>query len=501
MKPLEKNTVWFLTGSQGLYGDDVIRQVADNAAVIAKALHQADAIPVTVVGKPVVTSSEAIEQICRAANSDPTCVGVIAWMHTFSPAKMWIPGLLALDKPLLHLHTQFNRDLPWGEIDMDFMNLNQAAHGDREFGFILTRLRVSRKIVVGHWQDPKVADRIGIWSRAASGLHEARNLRIARFGDNMRQVAVTDGDRIEAQVKLGAAVDGFGVSDLEAAIGKVEPAAVETLIDVYRDQYDIAPELGKGGDRHESLLEAARIEQGLRDFLTAGGFGAFTDTFEDLAGLPQLPGLAVQRLMADGYGFGAEGDWKSAMLVRIMKVMGSGGSLGASFMEDYTYHLGDSGPKVLGAHMLEVCPSIAAGRPSCEIHPLSIGGKSDPVRLVFTARTGPGIVVGLVDMGTRFRLVANEIELVEPDAPLSNLPVAHAVWEPKPDFEIAASGWLLAGGSHHTCLSLDLDLETIKDFAAMASIELAAIDRNATFASFEKELRWNQAFHHLNSTP
>jgi L-arabinose isomerase len=317
----------------------------------------------------------------------------------------------------------------------------------------------------------------------------------------MRQVAVTDGDRIEAQVKLGAAVDGFGVSDLEAAIGKVEPAAVETLIDVYRDQYDIAPELGKGGDRHESLLEAARIEQGLRDFLTAGGFGAFTDTFEDLAGLPQLPGLAVQRLMADGYGFGAEGDWKSAMLVRIMKVMGSGGSLGASFMEDYTYHLGDSGPKVLGAHMLEVCPSIAAGRPSCEIHPLSIGGKSDPVRLVFTARTGPGIVVGLVDMGTRFRLVANEIELVEPDAPLSNLPVAHAVWEPKPDFEIAASGWLLAGGSHHTCLSLDLDLETIKDFAAMASIELAAIDRNATFASFEKELRWNQAFHHLNSTP
>jgi L-arabinose isomerase len=501
MKPLEKNAVWFLTGSQGLYGDDVIRQVADNAAVIAKELDNAESIPVTVVGKPVVTSAEAIEEICRAANSDPECVGVIAWMHTFSPAKMWIPGLLALDKPLLHLHTQFNRDLPWGEIDMDFMNLNQAAHGDREFGFILSRLRVSRKIVVGHWQDAKVADRIGKWSRAASGLHEARKLRIARFGDNMRQVAVTDGDRLEAQVRLGVAVDGFGVSDLENAIRQVEPAAVETLLGAYHDEYDVAPELGKGGDRHESLLEAARIEQGLRDFLTAGGFNAFTDTFEDLAGLPQLPGLAVQRLMADGYGFGAEGDWKSAMLVRIMKVMGTGGSKGASFMEDYTYHLGDSGPKVLGAHMLEVCPSIAGGRPSCEIHPLSIGGKSDPVRLVFTARTGPGVLVGLVDMGNRFRLVANEVELVEPDAPLSNLPVAHAVWEPKPDFETAAAGWLLAGGSHHTCLSLDLDLEIINDFAAMSKIELAAIDRGATFAGFEKELRWNQAFHHLNTTP
>jgi L-arabinose isomerase len=501
MKPLEKNAVWFLTGSQGLYGDDVIRQVADNAGVIAKELDYAESIPVTIVGKPVVTSAEAIEEICRAANSDPECVGVIAWMHTFSPAKMWIPGLLALDKPLLHLHTQFNRDLPWGEIDMDFMNLNQAAHGDREFGYILSRLRVSRKIVVGHWQDAKVADRIGKWSRAASGLREARKLRIARFGDNMRQVAVTDGDRLEAQVRLGVAVDGFGVSDLENAISQVEPAAVETLLAAYQDEYDVVPELGKGGDRHGSLLEAAYIEQGLRDFLGAGGFNAFTDTFEDLAGLPQLPGIAVQRLMADGYGFGAEGDWKSAMLVRIMKVMGTGGSQGASFMEDYTYHLGDSGPKVLGAHMLEVCPSIAGGRPSCEIHPLSIGGKSDPVRLVFTARTGPGVVVGLVDMGNRFRLVANEVELIEPDAPLSNLPVAHAVWEPKPDFETAAAGWLLAGGSHHTCLSLDLDLETIDDFAAMSNIELAAIDRNATFAGFEKELRWNQAFHHLNSTP
>ena len=501
MKPLEESTVWFLTGSQDLYGEDVLRQVAENSHVIAAGLDEAEAIPVRIVAKPVVKSAESIEEICRLANTDPACVGVIAWMHTFSPAKMWIPGLLALDKPLLHLHTQFNRDLPWAEIDMDFMNLNQAAHGDREFGFILSRLRVSRKIVVGHWQDPSVADRIASWSRAACGFHEARSLKVARFGSNMRRVAVTDGDRLEAQVKLGVAVDGFGVADLEESMNQVDGGSVDKLIDEYHDQYDVSPELRVGGDRHESLIEAARIEQGLRDFLDAGGFRAFTDTFEDLAGLPQLPGIAVQRLMADGYGFGAEGDWKTATLVRVMKVMGAGGDRGASFMEEYTYHLGDTGPKVLGAHMLEVCPSISGERPSCEIHPLSIGGKPDPVRLVFTARPGPGVIVGLIDLGDRFRLVANEVELTEPDAPLPKLPVARAVWEPKPDFETAAGGWLLAGGSHHTCLSLDLGLETISDFASMAQVELAAIDRNSTLAQFEKDLRWNQAFHHMTSVP
>jgi L-arabinose isomerase len=501
MKPLEGNTVWFLTGSQDLYGEDVLRQVAENSSVIAAGLDEAAAIPVRIVAKPVVRSAESIEEICRLANVDPACVGVIAWMHTFSPAKMWIPGLLALDKPLLHLHTQFNRDLPWGEIDMDFMNLNQAAHGDREFAFILSRLRVSRKIVVGHWQDPSVADRIGTWSRAACGFHEARNLKVARFGSNMRRVAVTDGDRLEAQVKLGVAVDGFGVADLEMSMNQVDTASVDKLIEEYHDQYDVSPELSVGGDRHQSLIDAARIEQGLRDFLDAGGFRAFTDTFEDLAGLPQLPGIAVQRLMADGYGFGAEGDWKTATLVRVMKVMGAGGDRGASFMEEYTYHLGDSGPKVLGAHMLEVCPSISGERPSCEIHPLSIGGKPDPVRLVFTARSGPGVIVGLIDLGNRFRLVANEVELTEPDAPLPKLPVARAVWEPRPDFETAAGGWLLAGGSHHTSLSLDIELETISDFASMAQVELAAIDRNTTLAQFEKDLRWNQAFHHMTSAP
>jgi L-arabinose isomerase len=501
MKHLDEYEVWFLTGSQGLYGEEVLLQVADNASQIAAGLDAAESVPVRIVAKPVVTSPEAIENVCREANVSASCVGVVAWMHTFSPAKMWIPGLLALDKPLLHLHTQFNRDLPWDEIDMDFMNLNQAAHGDREFAFVLSRLRVSRKIVVGHWQDPAVAAKVGSWSRAACGRHEARNLKVARFGSNMRRVAVTDGDRLEAQVRLGVAVDGFGVADLERAMGDVEKMAVHKLIEEYHDLYDIAPELARGGDRHESLVEAARIEQGLRDFLEAGGFKAFTDTFEDLAGLPQLPGIAVQRLMSEGYGFGAEGDWKTSVLVRVMKVMGTGLGKGASFMEDYTYHFGESGPKVLGAHMLEVCPSITGDRPSCEIHPLAIGGKPDPVRLVFTARTGPGVVVGLIDLGNRFRLVANEVELVEPDAPMPRLPVARAVWQPLPDFATATSAWLLAGGSHHTCLTLDLDLEVIGDFAAMSGVELAGIGAETTYAGFERELRWNQAYHHLVAGP
>jgi L-arabinose isomerase len=501
MKPLEQFEVWFITGSQSLYGDDVLRQVAENSAAIAAGLDAAEDIPVRIVTQPVVSTPEAIEDVCRRANSSPGCVGVMTWMHTFSPAKMWIAGLTALDKPLLHLHTQFNRDLPWAEIDMDFMNLNQAAHGDREFAFMLSRLRVSRKIAVGHWQDASVAARIGKWARAACGWHELRHLKVARFGSNMRGVAVTDGDRLEAQVKMGVAVDGFGVNDLEVAMGHVDQSSIDALIDGYEEQYQMAPELARGGDRHKSLIEAAQIEQGLRNFLEEGGFGAFTDTFEDLAGLPQLPGIAVQRLMADGYGFGAEGDWKTACLVRVMKVMGAGGDRGASFMEEYTYHLGDSGPKVLGAHMLEVCPSIAGETPSCEIHPLSIGGKPDPVRLVFTARPGPAVIAGLIDLGTRFRLVVNEVELTEPDEPLPNLPVARAVWTPLPDFETAASAWLLAGGSHHTCLSLDLDLEIVRDFASMAGIELAAVDRDTSFDEFEKELRWNQAYHHLVTGP
>ena len=493
MKALDSFEVWFLTGSQGLYGEDVLRQVADNSAAIASGLDAAEDVPVRLVAKPVASSPEAIEDVCRQASSDGRCVGVIAWMHTFSPAKMWISGLMALDKPLLHLHTQFNRDLPWAEIDMDFMNLNQAAHGDREFGFVLSRLRVPRKIVVGHWQDPSVAARVGAWARAACGRHESRNLKLARFGSNMRRVAVTDGDRLEAQVRLGVAVDGFGVADLEKAMADVDNRAIHQLIVEYHDLYEMAPELARGGARHESLVEAARIEAGLRAFLEAGGFKAFTDTFEDLAGLPQLPGIAVQRLMADGYGFGAEGDWKTAALVRVMKVMGAGRRGGASFMEDYTYHFGEGGPKVLGAHMLEVCPSIAAGKPRCEIHPLGIGGKEDPVRLVFDVAVGPAVNATIVDLGNRFRMVVNEVDVVPPPEPLERLPVARAVWKPRPDLKVAAASWIHAGGSHHPTFSQALSADHFEDLAEMWGVECLVIDAETRLREFKHVLRWNDA--------
>jgi L-arabinose isomerase len=497
MKALDQHEVWFVTGSQGLYGEEVLARVEEHARSISAGLDGAGGIPLRVVGRPVVTTPEGIERLCREANGAEYCVGIVAWMHTFSPAKMWIAGLLALDKPLLHLHTQFNRDLPWAEIDMDFMNLHQSAHGDREFAYILSRLRVARTVVAGHWQDPVVTDRIGIWSRAAAARHELRTLQVARFGDNMRQVAVTEGDKVEAQARLGVAVNTYGVSELVTAIDEVADIDVDRLVKEYDDQYELAPSLQVGGDRHPALRYAAKSELALRGFLEEGGFGAFTDTFEDLGGLEQLPGIAVQRLMADGYGFGAEGDWKSATLVRTMKVLTAGLPGGTSFMEDYTYHLGEPSPKVLGAHMLEVCPSIAAARPSCEIHPLSIGGKSDPVRLVFTARPGPGVVVGMSDMGNRFRLVANQVDLIEPDAPLPRLPVARAVWQPRPDFNTGLAAWLLAGGPHHTSLSLGIDLQPVIDLAEMLGVELIAIGEDSSLEEIKKELRWNRVFYGL----
>jgi L-arabinose isomerase len=422
-------------------------------------------------------------------------------MHTFSPAKMWIGGLTELRKPLVHLHTQYNRDLPWAEIDMDFMNLNQAAHGDREFAFIQTRLRRGRKTVVGHWQDPLVAQRLGAWSRAAAGWHEAHRLKVARFGDNMRHVAVTEGDKVEAQVRLGFSVNGYGVAELADRVAAVSGAAVDHLIDAYETDYDVGPGLRRNGARHAELRAAARIEAALREFLEEGGFGALTDTFEDLGGLEQLPGISVQRLMADGYGFGAEGDWKAAALVRILKVMAAGLPGGTSFMEDYTYHLGDPVPEVLGAHMLEVCPSLTNDRPSCEIHPLAIGGRSDPVRLVFDAAPGPGLIVGLADLGDRFRLIASEVDLVAADAPLPNLPVARAVWRPRPTLATAAEAWLMAGGPHHTALTTSLDAEAISDFADIADIELVTIDATTTPGAFKRELRWNQAYYFVHRGP
>ncbi len=489
--------IWFVTGSQHLYGPEVLDQVERHSADIVGGLGAAPEIPVRIVQKPVQTTAESIHGLLAEANATTQCVGVIAWMHTFSPAKMWIAGLGALQKPLLHLHTQHNRDLPWGEIDMDFMNLNQAAHGDREFGYLETRLGKARKTVVGHWQDPAVRAAIGSWSRAAGAWHDAHHLRIARFGDNMRQVAVTEGDKVEAEWRLGFSVNGYGVSELERRVDQADGPAVSDLVAEYQDTYDVAPELRTGGDRHASLRDAAAIELALRGFLVDGGFGAFTDTFEDLADLRQLPGIAVQRLMADGYGFGGEGDWKTAAVVRLMKTMASGLPGGTSFMEDYTYHLDPGNPLVLGAHMLEVCPSIAGDRPRCEIHPLGIGGKDDPVRLVFTASPGPGIVVGLLDLGPRFRLVANEIDVVAPPQDLPKLPVGRAVWRPRPTLEVAAGAWLMAGGPHHTGFSKAIGLDVIQDFAEIAQIELISIDADTTTLQLRQELRWSQAYYHL----
>jgi len=488
---------WFVCGSQHMYGAEQLRAVETHAAEIAAALDEAVEIPVRVVGKPVATTPESIRAVIIEAGANPNCIGVIAWMHTFSPAKMWISGLGALQRPFLHLHTQYNRDLPWGEIDMDFMNLNQAAHGDREFAFMETRMGLVRKTVVGHWTEPGVRDRIGAWARAACGWREAQRLRVARFGDNMREVAVTEGDKVGAQLRLGISVNGYGVGDLVEAVNAIPDAEVDRLAGEYETAYELAPELAAGGSRRESLRDAARIEAGLRRLLDTLGAEAFTDTFEDLHGLKQLPGIAVQRLMADGYGFAGEGDWKTAALVRVMKTMGAGLAGGTSFMEDYTYHLAPGEQKILGAHMLEVCPSIAAARPSCEIHPLSIGGREDPVRLVFTAPPGPALNVGMIDLGGRFRLIANEVELVEADEDLPRLPVARAVWRPQPDLATSAEAWLIAGGPHHTGLTTQYGVEVLSDFARIAGVELLVIDERTRTNEFEKELRWNQAYHHL----
>jgi L-arabinose isomerase len=494
---MDKVECWFLTGSQGLYGEETLRQVADQSTRIAEALNSASEIPVRVVWKPVLTDSAAIRRLCQEANSADECVGLVAWMHTFSPAKMWIGGLEALQKPLLHLHTQANAALPWSEIDMDFMNLNQAAHGDREFAYIQTRLGVARKTVAGHVSDPSVAQRIGTWARAALGLAELRSLRLVRFGDNMRNVAVTEGDKVEAERRFGVAVNTFGVNDLVDAVAQVADAEVDALAADYDAAYRVVTELRRDGERHDSLRYAARIELALRHFLDAGGFGAFTTNFEDLGGLRQLPGIAVQRLMADGYGFGAEGDWKTAVLVRAVKAMAAGLPGGTSFMEDYTYHLVPGEEKILGAHMLEVCPTIAADQPTAEIHPLSIGGREDPVRLVFDAAPGPAVVLGMADLGDRFRLVANEVDVVPPDEPLPKLPVARAVWRPRPDFHTSVEAWLTAGGPHHTVLSSAVGAEELTDFAEMSRTELVLIDADTTRRRLADELRWNQAYYRL----
>ncbi|MTE24758.1 L-arabinose isomerase [Microbacterium sp. ZXX196] len=496
-KPYQDKQIWFLTGSQGLYGEETLAQVAEQSREVARELDASESVPAPIVWRPVLTDPAAIRRAMLDANADDDVIGVVVWMHTFSPAKMWIAGLEALSKPLLHLHTQANVALPWDSIDFDFMNLNQAAHGDREFGYIQSRLGLARKTVVGHVSDARVAGEVGTWIRAAAGLAEARSLKVVRFGDNMRYVAVTEGDKTEAEIALGVQVNTWGVNELVERVEAATDAEIDALVAEYERLYDIVDELRAGGERHSSLRDAAAIEIGLRAFLVEGGFRAFTDNFEDLGGLKQLPGIAVQRLMAEGYGFGGEGDWKTAVLVRIANVMGRGLAGGASLMEDYTYDLTPGQERILGAHMLEVSPSLTAGRVRAEIHPLGIGGKEDPVRLVFTADPGPALVVAMSDMRTRFRLTANVVENVEaPDLP--KLPVGRAVWRPEPDLPTSAACWMTAGAAHHTVMTTAVGIDCFRDFAEMAGIELLEIDESTTVNGFRNAMRWNQVYHHIN---
>ncbi len=499
MIDLKKLEIWFVTGSQHLYGPEALKQVAVNSREVVQALDSAAAIPATVVFKAVVTTPDEAVALCQQANTAANCIGLITWCHTFSPSKMWINGLKALRKPILHLHTQHNREIPWATIDMDFMNLNQAAHGDREHGFMMSRLRLNRKVVVGFWQDAGVQSQIGAWCRAAAAWHDWQGAKFARFGDNMREVAVTEGDKVAAQMRFGYSVNGYGVGDLVKCINEASDREVDRLVQEYEASYVVAPALRKNGAQRSALREAARIELGLRAFLTAGGFKGFTDTFEDLPGLAQLPGLAVQRLMADGYGFGAEGDWKTCALVRAMKVIAAGLKGGTSFMEDYTYHLDPKGMQVLGAHMLEICPSIAKGKPSLEVHPLGIGGKADPVRLVFDTPAGPGLNASMIDMGNRFRLLVNEVEVVAPQKPLPKLPVARALWVCKPSLPVAAACWIHGGGAHHTGFSQAVTTEMLEDLAEMAGIEFLVIDGQTELREFKRELRSNEVYYGLRS--
>ena len=485
---LKQFEVWFITGSQHLYGKEVLKQVEKNSKEIAASLSIQKQIPVTVKFKKLLTTPDEIFKLCKEANYNDKCIGLIAWMHTFSPAKMWINGLRVLHKAMLHLHTQFNMEIPWKRIDMDFMNMNQSAHGGREFGFINTRLGLNRKVVVGHWKDEPVVNRIAIWTRAAAAYADSQSMKIARFGDNMRQVAVTEGNKVSAQIQFGYQVNGYGMGDLVKHVEAVKSKSITELVTVYLGKYQVSNTLMKKGVKHASLREAAKIELGLRSFLREGGFSAFTDTFENLHGLKQLPGIAVQRLMADGYGFGAEGDWKTAALVRSMKVMASGLPGGNSFMEDYTYHL-DGDDLVLGAHMLEICPSITKSKPTCEIHPLGIGGKSAPVRLVFEAAAGPALNASMIDLGNRFRLIVNTVDAIDPPNKLPKLPVARAVWKPHPNLKTGAEAWILAGGAHHTCYSQNLTVEHLEDFANMTDVELVLIDKNTQIRVFKNELR------------
>ncbi|SFF70091.1 MULTISPECIES: L-arabinose isomerase [Salegentibacter] len=494
---IEAKEIWFVTGSQHLYGDETLNQVAADSKAIVNGLNESKHLPLKIVWKDTVKTADEITDICQDANANKNCIGIVAWMHTFSPAKMWIKGLSLLKKPLCHLHTQFNAEIPWGKIDMDYMNLHQSAHGDREFGFMMSRMRKKRKVIVGHWKTDRVQQKLGIWSRVVLGWDELQHLKVARIGDNMRNVAVTEGDKVAAEMKFGMAVNGYDSSEVVAHIDKISEEKINELLKKYEADYNLSQDLKEGGSQRDSLVDAAKIELGLRSFLDEGGFKAFTDTFENLGKLKQLPGIAVQRLMADGYGFGAEGDWKTAALLRAMKVMAVGLEEGTSFMEDYTYHFTPQKSYVLGSHMLEICPSIADAKPTCEVHPLGIGGKEDPVRLVFNAPKGDALNASLIDMGNRFRLIVNEVEAVAPEADLPNLPVARVLWDAKPNLEVAATSWILAGGAHHTVYTQALTTEFLEDFADIAGIELLVIDDKTSIREFKDKINANEAYYHM----
>ncbi len=484
--------LWFVTGSQHLYGSETLAKVAEDAKNMVDGLNKSGRLPVEIVCKPVVTTADEIYKICIDANTSNKCIGLITWMHTFSPSKMWIAGLSTLSKPFLHLHTQYNRDIPWDSIDMDFMNLNQSAHGGREFGFICSRLGLNRKVVVGHWENDKVQDKMAVWIRSAVAVHESKGLKICRFGDNMREVAVTEGDKVEAQKILGWQVNYHGIGDLVESINSCSQNEYQEVLESYKRKYQIPP------NKLENVSYQAKIEAGMKKFLDAHNYKAVTTNFQDLHGLEQLPGLSIQSLMARGYGFGAEGDWKQAALVRLMKVMSQGLEGGCSFMEDYTYHLHPDQSSVLSAHMLEICPSIAESRPIIEVHPLGIGGKDDPARLVFNVPEGKGINATLVDMGGRMRMIVNPVKVIKPQD-MPKLPVARALWVPEPNLEISATAWILAGGAHHTSFSMAIDTEYLEDFAEMMGLEFLVIDNNTDIREFKKELRFNDVYYHART--
>ena len=477
---MKNKEFWFVVGSQFLYGPEVLDTVAARAEEMAAELSKH--LPYPLVYKVTAKTNKEITDVIKEANYDETCAGIVTWCHTFSPSKMWINGLASLQKPYCHLATQYNRDIPNEEIDMDFMNLNQAAHGDREHGFIATRLRMPRKVIAGFWQDKKVHQRLADWMRAAIGVAFSKEMKVMRFGDNMREVAVTEGDKVEVQTKLGWQVNTWAVGDLVAVMNSVTDAEIDALMDTYKASYDIAT------DDIETVRYQAREEIAMKKMLDKEGCMAFTNTFQDLHGMEQLPGLASQHLMALGYGYGGEGDWKVAAMTSIMKAMGENGNGASVFMEDYTYHLAEGQEYSLGAHMLEVCPSVAADRPRIEVHPLGIGDRNPPARLVFEGKEGSAIVVSLVDMGGRLRLICQDIECVKPIMPMPNLPVARVMWKAMPDLATGVECWITAGGAHHTVLSYDVSAEQMRDWARMMEIEFVHITKDTTLEQLEEEL-------------